>query len=141
MVKRGCISLAAVLLLSVTGYAQKPSLDATQADGSVRVIVVVTDKSGSPVTDLGYEDFRLFDNDAVRPIKSFRVIGAAQSASARPFVRVSGSKDDGARVLPRYEIVFEAAVGGRSNEYHRIAVQVKRAGLQILLTRDGYFAR
>jgi hypothetical protein len=80
MVKRGCLSFVAVLLLSVIGYAQKSSLDAAQADGSVRVVVVVADKSGSPVADLAYEDFRLFDNDAVRPIRSFRVIRDAQPA-------------------------------------------------------------
>jgi hypothetical protein len=135
------LSLAAALLLSGTGYAQQSSLDAARADGSVRIVVVVADKSGSPVVDLTYENFRLFDNDAVRPIRSFRVIRDAEPASASPFVRVSGSKDDGARVLPKYEIVFDAAVGERSNEYHRIAVQVKRPGLQILLTRDGYYAR
>ena len=141
MVKRGCLSLAAVLLLSVTGYAQKSSTDATPADGSVRVIVVVTDNTGSPVADLAYEEFRLFDNDAVHPIRSFRVIRDTRPASASPFVRVSDSKDAGARVLPVYEIVFDAAVGERPNEYHRIAVQVKRAGLQILVSRDGYYAR
>ena len=139
MVIRGCLSLAATLVLSATGLAQRPSLDTAQTNGSVRVVVVVTDKSGSPVADLTYENFRLFDNDAIRPIRSFRVIRDAQPASASPFVRVSGSQDEGARVL--YEIVFDAAVGEPSKEYHRIAVQVYRAGLQIMLSRDGYYAR
>lgn len=138
MVKRGCLSLIAMLLLCATGYAQRPSSVEPQAEGSVRIVAVVTDKTGSPVADLAFEDFRLFDNDAVRPIRSFRVI---QPASAGRFVRVADSKDDGARVLAKYEIVFDAAVGERANEYHRIAVEVYRAGLQIMLSRDGYYAR
>ena len=39
-----------------------------------------------------------------------------------------------------YEISFEAAPGDHANEYHRIDVQVDKAGL-VARTRSGYYAQ
>jgi len=81
-----CFPLSVVLLvLSVLGFAQRsvssapdaPLAEATAhtaVDRRISLDVVVTDKSGKPVSGLQQQDFTLLDDKQPKPITSFRAV-------------------------------------------------------------------
>jgi VWFA-related protein len=82
----GYLQLSVVFfMLSVSGFAQRsvsPSPDSplaeatahTAVDRRISIDVVVTDKSGKPVSGLQQQDFTLLDDKQPRTITSFRVV-------------------------------------------------------------------
>jgi hypothetical protein len=112
MHKRVCLVLAATLLCGFRAYTQQapPTEDLMRRTSGF--VVVVKAQSGRPVTDLQQQDFKVLDNNSIRPIIGFRVITKTGS--------------------PRYEITFERATGGRPNEYHRVDIRVDRPNLKVL---------
>jgi VWFA-related protein len=74
------IYLAVAVLLPgmAIASAQQQAPVAHATSRSVRFNVIVTPKSGPPVTGLRKEDFKLMDNKAAQPITSFREVSAAQ---------------------------------------------------------------
>lgn len=75
----GCILLLAALLCSAGASAQQPNRPAQSANNAIQLDVVVTAKSGPPVTDLQQQDFTLLDNNAPQPITSFQVVSGRQA--------------------------------------------------------------
>ncbi len=61
-----------------------PAPATSAAEGSMRLDVVVTDKSGKVVPGLGEGDFQLFDNGRSTQIQSFRAFGGAAPAAEPP---------------------------------------------------------
>ena len=112
MDKRVCLVLAATLLCGLRAYTQQAPLTEDPMRRSSGFVVVVKTQSGRPVTDLQQQDFKVFDNNSIRPIIGFRVITKTER--------------------PRYEITFERATGGRPNEYHRVDIRVDRPNLSVL---------
>ena len=64
MDRRAWLSLAAIPLLNIVSNAQLCSAVEVQATRSERFVVIVTTKSGSPVSDLLEQDFKVFDNNS-----------------------------------------------------------------------------
>ena len=71
--------LLAMFLGPVGASAQQHNSPAQPANTSIHLDVVVTAKSGPPVTDLERQDFNLLDNNAPQPITSFQVISGRQA--------------------------------------------------------------
>ncbi len=70
-----CMSLVGLFSLSLfSGFAQAP---ATGTDRHIVLDVVVTDKSGKPVSGLQQQDFTLLDNKQPRKIDSFEAAAAS----------------------------------------------------------------
>ncbi len=69
----GCLLLG-VLIGSTIAAAQQPAPPAQVGAGRIYLDVVVTPKSGPPVTDLQQQDFTLLDNKAPQTITSFKVV-------------------------------------------------------------------
>lgn len=66
--------LLACMFYTATGSAQEPS-QATPADaGAINLDVVVTAKSGPPVSGLQQQDFTILDNKVPQTITSFRAV-------------------------------------------------------------------
>ena len=57
------------------------SVDTPNADGSVRLDIVITDKSGNPVSGLLQQDFILLDDKQPKPILSFRATDLSSGAA------------------------------------------------------------
>jgi hypothetical protein len=94
--------------------AQDVSVAQARADGSVRFVVVVTTKSGQPVADLRQQDFTVFDDDVIRPIRSFRTIPAAKKQGANhTFTAVSMENSPrgpmAIGISSTYEVIFDGA--------------------------------
>ena len=71
---RLCFFLLVCMVYTATGAAQEPS-PATPADaGMINLDVVVTAKSGPPVSGLQQQDFTIFDNKVPLSIASFRAV-------------------------------------------------------------------
>jgi hypothetical protein len=141
MDKRICLVLAATLLCSLKGYSQQASFTDDPIVRSISFVVVVTTKSGHPVTDLQQQDFKVFDNNSVRPIRGFRVITESKApinASAASIRSIAAN--DNLHLFLRYEITFDRAKGRRPNDYHQVGILVDRPDLTVR-TRDGYYAR
>jgi VWFA-related protein len=72
------------LLLALSGtslQAQQVGSAHAKADPAIRLDVVVTDRSGKPVTGLPKDRFKLLDNGAPQEVRSFReVVGPASAA-------------------------------------------------------------
>ena len=68
----------ASLLGAAAACAQQPTQPA-HPDDKIYLDVVVTPKSGPPVTGLQQQDFTLLDNKAPRPIASFQAIAGSQA--------------------------------------------------------------
>jgi VWFA-related protein len=88
--------LALPILLASVAFAQQnptPALSAppqpssVAGEGAVKLDVVVTDKSGKPVSGLDLNDFTLLDNGQPGKILSFHAIGAS-AEEAQPPVEV-----------------------------------------------------
>jgi VWFA-related protein len=84
-----------LFVLSVSGFAQRsvsPSPDAplaeatahTAVDRRVSLDVVVTDKSGKPVSGLQQQDFTLLDDKQPKPITSFRAVNGTEEPDNPP---------------------------------------------------------
>jgi hypothetical protein len=112
MNKRVCLFLAATLFCGLRAYTQQAPLTEDPMRRTSGFVVVVKAQSGSPVTDLQQQDFKVLDNNSIRPIVGYRVITKTKR--------------------PRYEITFERATGGRPNEYHRVDIRVDRPNLRVL---------
>jgi hypothetical protein len=112
---------------------------------SIHLNVVVTTKSGQPVTDLQQRDFKIFDNNSTRRITSFAavIIKPKSQEVTGPFKFTGEPSDAGTNdpwELFQYEITFDAACAERANEYHSVGVNVDRPNL-IVRARQGYFAQ
>ena len=146
MDRRAWLSLAAIPLLNIVPYAQRCSVVEVQATRSERFVVIVTTKSGSPVSDLQEHDFKVFDNNSFRPIKSFQVVdGSQKNVQTYALTGVSSTRQDSNAKdrlgsFPRYEITFIAASALRSNEYHEVGVWVGRPDVEVW-ARQGYYAQ
>lgn len=71
-----CAGWACFLISAISVFGQ-------QGGGStnrVPLAVVVTDKSGAPVSGLSEQDFKVFDNKRPEQIVSFRAVGQAQAS-------------------------------------------------------------
>ncbi|MGB0065469.1 MAG: VWA domain-containing protein [Terracidiphilus sp.] len=72
-------SLAGLFMLSCAAFAQSPQPilhpppPSTQPPQTIKLDVVVENKSGQPLTALQQQDFTVFDNKAPRPITSFKL--------------------------------------------------------------------
>jgi VWFA-related protein len=81
--KFACALFAALFVAPLTAAAQQP-LPAIAPPGvsspsqRITLDVVVSTKSGQPVTSLRQQDFTVFDNKNPRPITSFKVVTPAQ---------------------------------------------------------------
>jgi hypothetical protein len=122
--------------------AQDVSVAQARADGSVRFVVVVTTKSGQPVADLRQQDFTVFDDDVIRPIRSFRTIPAAkQQGGNHTFTAIS--MEDSARepmaigISSTYEVIFDGAKSSGRRQFHEVGIKVDRPNLEVA-TRPGY---
>ena len=134
MKKQACLGLSAVLFSTLMLRAQDVSVAQARADGSVRFLVEVTTKSGQPVADLRQQDFTVFDDDVIRPIRSFRTIPAAKKQSgSHTFITASMAN------LPRepmaigisstYEVIFDGAKSSGRREFHEVGIKVDRPNL------------
>lgn len=78
------IPFYALFLLSFLPYtasasAQQNTSAAAQAQAAIHLDVVVTSRSGTPVTGLQQQDFTVLDNKVSRPITSFQAISGNQA--------------------------------------------------------------
>ena len=142
MKKQACLGLSAVLFSTLMLRAQDVSVAQARADGSVRFLVVVTTKSGQPVADLRQQDFTVFDDDVIRPIRSFRTILAAKKqGGSHTFTAASMSNLPGEPmaigISVTYEVVFDGAKSSGRREFHEVGIKVDRPNLEIA-TRPGY---
>jgi VWFA-related protein len=69
----GCF-LFASCLVAAAAQAQAPSAPAQAPDGRIYLDVVVSSKSGAPVSGLQQQDFTLLDNKAPKTITSFQAV-------------------------------------------------------------------
>lgn len=67
------------LLCSAAASAEQNSLSTQPADSKIYLDVVVTPKSGPPVTGLHQQDFTVLDNKAPVPLDSFRALSRNQA--------------------------------------------------------------
>ena len=146
MDRRAWLSLAAIPLLNIVSYAQRCSVVEVQATRSERFVVIVTTKSGSPVSDLREQDFKVFDNNSLRPINVFKVVNGSQknvqtySLTGVSSMRQDSNARDRLGSFPRYEITFISAPALRSNEYHEVGIWVGRPDVEVW-ARQGYYAK
>jgi len=74
---RAYASLFICLLTAASCHAQQPPAPSASSN-RITLDVVVTEKSGRPVTGLEQNDFLLFDNKTPQPITSFRALSHGQ---------------------------------------------------------------
>ena len=79
MIKRFGVPLLALLRCAYVVHAQDSRPLAAQDSGPIRLNVVVTEKSGAPVSDLQLEDFTLLDNNVPRNITSFEAVDGREA--------------------------------------------------------------
>jgi hypothetical protein len=142
MAKTICLFLSAILLSSSPVLTQQASLrDPTVSNGGVRLVVIVLDSSGHPVTDLREQDFTVFDDELIRPIRVFATVNENENkrSPALRAVEMRSATQSSTANVPRYEITFDAALASELKEYHRVAVKVDRPDLRII-TSQGYYA-
>jgi hypothetical protein len=138
MARSICLFLSAILLSSSPAFTQQASLrDPIVSNGAVRLVVIVLDSSGHPVTDLRQKDFTVFDDEFIRPIRVFAAVGENKGSPKLRAVEMRSNTQASAANVPRYEITFDAAVASELKEYHRVEVKVDRPDLQIITSR-GY---
>jgi VWFA-related protein len=71
---RLCFFLFVCMLYAATGSAQEPSQATPPDNGMINLDVVVTPKSGPPVSGLQQQDFTILDNKVPQTITSFRAV-------------------------------------------------------------------
>ena len=146
MDRRAWLSLVAIPLLSLVCYAQRCSVVEVQANRSEHFVVIVTTKSGSPVSDLKERDFKVFDNNSLRPIRLFKVVnGPQESVQTYSLAGVSRTRQDSGTKdrlgsFPRYNITFIATPALRLNEYHEVGIWVGRPDVEVWASQ-GYYAQ
>ena len=131
--------LVAVLLSTVCVGAEDVLVAQAQLDGTVRLRIFVTAKSGDAVTDLRRQDFTIYDRGAIQPITSFRVVLPKRQQGKQGVVTVSLKRSANlpADTYPLYEITFEGARSQGPREFHQVEVRVDRPNLRIE-TSQGY---
>jgi hypothetical protein len=137
-----CLGLFRSSVFDADAQGSRLSVAQARADGSVRFLVVVTTKSGQPVADLRQQDFTVFDDDVIRPIRSFRTILAAKKqGGSHTFTAASMSNLPGEPmaigISVTYEVVFDGAKSSGRREFHEVGIKVDRPNLEIA-TRPGY---
>jgi hypothetical protein len=140
MKKQACLGLSAVLFSTLMLRAQDVSVAQARGDGSVRFLVVVTTKSGQPVADLRQQDFTVFDDDVIRPIRSFRTIPAAKKqGGSHTFTAASMANllREPIGTSSTYEVIFDGAKSSGRREFHEVGIKVDRPNLEVA-TRPGY---
>jgi hypothetical protein len=114
-----------LLLLSVSGFAQRsvspppaaPLADATAhtaVDRHISIDVVVTDKSGKPVSGLQQQDFTLLDDKQPKTITSFRAVNETAEQDDPPMQAIllvrqeleNFLRQDGGKLLMPTSLVF-----------------------------------
>jgi hypothetical protein len=111
------------------------------SNGCVRLVVIVLDSSGHPVTDLRQNDFTVFDDELIRPIKAFVAITEAKGSPALQTVALPSTARSLAANVSRYEITFDALSAPALKGYHTVAVKVDRPNLRIITSQRYYAAR
>jgi hypothetical protein len=133
--------MAAVLLSTVCVRAEDVLVAQAQLDGTVRLRIFVTAKSGDAVTNLRRQDFTIYDRGAIQPITSFRVVLPKRQQGKQGVVTVSLKRSEDANspadIYPLYEISFEGARSRGPREFHQIEVRVDRPNLRVE-TSQGY---
>ena len=78
--KLACALFAALLAgsLSTTAQQAPPVPSTSLSSQQIKLDVVVDTKEGQPVTNLGPQDFTIFDNKSRRPITGFKIVTAKQ---------------------------------------------------------------
>jgi hypothetical protein len=137
MARSICLFLSAILFWSSSITAQKLS-PVVSVGGSVRIVVIVLDSSGHPMTDLRQQDFTVFDDDVIRPIRAFAAVNEEKRPPAFQAVNLRSATQWFTANVPRYEMTFDAASAPESKKYHRVAVKVDRPDLRII-TSQGYY--
>lgn len=66
----------AFLLLSLTTFASPAQQSAPPSSRRITLDIIVTPKSGAPVTNLQKQDFTVLDNGAPQPIATFAAVGS-----------------------------------------------------------------
>lgn len=84
--------LVMALLVPLLCAAAALSQEESKPPGSDKIYldVVVTPKSGPPVTGLQQQDFTILDNKAPRPIISFRAVSAIRCRAAHSCPKFAG---------------------------------------------------
>jgi len=77
--RRFSMLLLALLLFALPTVAQDPTPSTSPSGASIHLDVVVTDKSGKPVSGLQLEDITLLDNGAPQTITSFEAVEGRQA--------------------------------------------------------------
>ena len=73
------LSILALLLSTAAVSAQQISPSSQPGDGKIYLDIVVTPKSGPPVSGLQQQDFTLLDDKVPRTITSFQALGGSQA--------------------------------------------------------------
>jgi hypothetical protein len=139
------VVLGTALFWVAGGSAQQAPSAGTLTPRSIQLNVVVTTKSGQPITDLQQKDFTVYDNSSTRTITSFKAVTIKPKSpqGIAPF-KFAGEPSDAGSDDPwelfQYEITFDAPCAERANEYHQVGVKVDRPNL-IVRARQGYFAQ
>jgi hypothetical protein len=102
---------------------------------------ILLDSSGHPVTDLRQNDFTVFDDELIRPIKAFVAITEAKGSPALQTVALPSTARSLAANVSRYEITFDALSAPALKGYHTVAVKVDRPNLRIITSQRYYAAR
>ena len=78
--KLACALSAAIFasLLSAAAQQAPPVPSTSLSSQQIKLDVVVDTKEGQPVTNLGPQDFTIFDNKSRRPITGFKIVAAKQ---------------------------------------------------------------
>jgi VWFA-related protein len=71
--------LVVTFLCAASASSQQPNPPAQPANNTIHLDVVVTGKSGPPVTGLGQQDFTVLDNKAPQTITSFQAVNGRQA--------------------------------------------------------------
>jgi len=74
-----CIFLASMLLIPQAWSQQQPSQAIQPGDSRIYLDVVVTPKSGPPVSGLQQQDFKILDNKVPQPIASFQAFSGSNA--------------------------------------------------------------
>ncbi|WP_035349835.1 hypothetical protein [Edaphobacter aggregans] len=145
-VRKLVIAVFAVVVLSITTASAQQTLIEKEVRlfGIVRFDVVVMTASGECVTNLQLWDFKVFDNNSVQAITSFKAgrVGP-KMAEAPQLTYAAGARTNGCydeRGLFRYEIAFKVPRDARLNEYRDVGISVKRPNL-VVRARQGYYVR
>jgi hypothetical protein len=134
--------LIGVLLSTSLIWAQDVSVAQARHDGTVRLLISVTTKSGEPVTDLQEQDFTVYEGFVTHPIRYFQSYSAPKSQHGRhSLTNVTLRTSDGTHSplgsSPLYELTFVGAKPTGQREFHEVGVQVDRSNLEIT-TSAGY---